>query len=173
MTNSTKSQIVHNITRLTEASGLSDIIFADILGLSIRKVRYLKNGTGNLKLNDIENIAVFFGISVSSLSKNKLKISHDLREKLFEKYRNNTEYRVHFEETPTMAYAIKFVLLNYVGFEQCMEIKDIKTFFKAFKWDFKSSALSHALSRYWDVINISSHPKKKRTKLYCKRKVRY
>lgn len=170
MANSNREVIVGNLNNLVDASGLTDSSFSNMLGISLRKLKYIKSGKINLSLKDIELFADFFGVSIGTLSRANLKVNPNLRQKLFEKYRNINEYKVHLEKTPSIVYAIRYYLLNLTEFENQLEVKNIRLFLEEkMGWKYSSSALSNSLKRENDKIKIEPHPSKKGTLVYSKR----
>ena len=163
--------ILKNIINLIDASGITENHFAEMMNLSIRKWRYIKKGRVDLKLSDIEKIGNFFSVSVSQLSSTNFKVRNDLRHFLLQKYKNNTEYRTHLETKPSLMFAIRYVLLNYPGFIEPMEIRDIQKYFKTFNWEFSSSSISNAMIRIREDINIQPHASKNKTFIYYAKKL--
>lgn len=170
MANSKQYIIIQNLNQLIDASGLSDLSFSNMLEISIRKLRYIKSGKANLKLADIEIFADFFGISTFNLSKSNIKIGTNFRNKLLEKYKNKYEYRVEFEKTPSITFAIRYYLINSPEFLTSKEVKDIRLILENIMgWKYSSPSLSNALKRMPDLIKIEPHPTKKGTFVYSKK----
>jgi len=169
MVDSNHDNIINNINKLIDATGLSDVSIANMLNLSIRKLKYLKRGKVKLKLIDIELFTNFFNVSIHDLSKINFKTNSQIRERLKEKYRGNVEYVIHFEQTPTITYSIQYVLINSPLFKKPMEIKDIRSLLKSRGWIYRSSSISQALARQTELVEIQNHPTKKKTFLYSKK----
>ena len=169
MVDSNHDNIINNINKLIDATDLSDVSIANMLNLSIRKFKYLKRGKVKLKLIDIELFTNFFNVSINDLSKINFKTNSQTRERLKEKYKSNVEYAIHFEQTPTITYSVKYVLINSPLFHKPMEVNEIKSLFKSRGWIYRSSSISQALARQTELVKIQNHPTKKNIFLYSKK----
>ncbi|RYD95836.1 MAG: hypothetical protein EOP54_15065 [Sphingobacteriales bacterium] len=156
-----------NLNLLIEHSGLTDENFSNMMGFSLRKLKYLKNGKGSLKVDELEKISSFF--SMKNINTKKINVEKDLRLKLIKTHAKNEEYITSLREAPTIVYAIKIVLLDEGIFENPIGVKEIKSFFKQRDWNYSSSAISMALTRMPDLIKIEPHPSKKGTFVYSKK----
>jgi len=158
--------LAENINLLVEASGLTDETFSNMMGFSLRKLKYMRKGNTNLKLIDLVKISDFF--QIKDLTSKIVVIDGNLRSKLLKIHKGNKEYEKHLEEAPTIVYAIKQCLLKvgYVNFPA--QIRDIKQAFRKQGWEYNSSSISTALKRMPDLIRIEQHPTKKGTFLYSR-----
>ena len=141
MADSNHEVIIKNINQLIDATGLSDVSIADILNLSVRKLKYIKSGKLNLKLSDIELLANFFDVTVQSISKSSFRGHLQIRQQLVEKYKGKLEFSTHFEKTPSIAYAIRFSLVENPSFNMPMEVKEIKKALQKKGWTHQSSSI--------------------------------
>lgn len=156
-----------NLNLLIEHSGLTDENFSNMMGFSLRKLKYLKNGNGSLKVYELEKISSFF--LMKNINTKKINIEKNLRLKLIKAHAKNEEYITSLKESPTIVYAIKVVLLDEDIFKKPIGVNEIKSFFTQKDWNYSSSAISMALIRMPELIKIERHPIKKRTFVYSKR----
>ena len=63
MANYSKEILRENVFNLLRFSGLTFEQFANILEISLRKLKYVKNGESEFSISDVDKIAVFFDIS--------------------------------------------------------------------------------------------------------------
>ena len=160
--------LTENINLLIEASGLTDETFSNMMGFSLRKLKYMRKGNASLKLSDLNKIGEFF--QVKDLTSKKVTVDANLRSKLLKIHKGNKEYEKHLEEPPTIVYAIKQSLLKDNNISFPAQIRDIKEVFKKQGWEYKSSSISTALKRLPNLIKIVPHPTKKGIFLYSKMK---
>lgn len=163
----TNDIFTENLNMLIEYSGLTDESFSNMMGFSLRKLKYLKRGTGSLKVQELEKISGFF--QIKKLTTKKIIVERNLRGKLLKIHAKNEEYKKPLEERPTIVYAIKRILLADEKFNHPAEVRTIRDFFKKQGWDYNSSSISTALKRMPDKIKIEPHPSKKGTFVYSRR----
>lgn len=159
--------LTENINLLIEASGLTDETFSNMMGFSLRKLKYIRKGNANIKLIDLVKISDFF--QAKDLTSKIVSVDANLRSKLLKIHKGNKEYEKHLEEAPTIVYAIKQSLLKGNNIRFPAQIRDIKEAFRKQGWDYNSSSISTALKRMPDLIKIEPHPTKKGTFVYSKR----
>ncbi|RQO77786.1 hypothetical protein DBR40_07365 [Pedobacter sp. KBW01] len=170
MANLNKENIKHNIFKLLHFSGLTDLNFADLLDISPRQLKYIKNGNAEFSIDSINKACDFFKRSLLAINSNDIELDITFRSKLINIHKNNPEYFKFLSETPSITYAINFELLyNEEFIKDGLEIKDIRRIFKAKGWDFTSSYTSLGINRNQDKILIKAHPAKLRTNIYKKR----
>lgn len=160
-----------NIFQLLRHSGLTDEQFANIIEISVRWLGYIKNDRYEFKIKEIEKASKFFNVPFNTLTSKRLTISKKLRDNLIITHKSNTEYLKPLLDHPSIPYAIEFTLLDDPDFQgRELEVKDIKAIFKKNNWDFASSSISNGLKFMSHLIRVRSHPTKKGTNLYSKRK---
>lgn len=159
-----------NIFRLLSYSGLTDEQFANILGVSIRWLEYIKNDTYDFKIPEIEKASKFFNLPFYNITSKQLVISKNLRENLVAVHKNNTEYLKPLLDTPSIPYAIEFKLLDDPDFQgKELEVKEINKIFEKSGWSFASSSLSNGLKQMGEFIQYRKSPYKEGTHLYSKK----
>lgn len=147
--------ITSNILKLLDFSGVADLRFAEILGISEKQFRLIKNEEANFNINNINKACDFFNIQISKINKATFKPENDLRETLANKHRNNVEYYPLLESRPTIRHAIRFTLLQHPIFiSEGLVIGDIREIFIAKGWQFTSRYISTAMLRNLDLVNI-------------------
>jgi len=161
MANLNKECIRKNIFKLVENTGLTEIAFANLLDLSEKQIRLIKNGSANFSIDDINKICDFFKIPFSSIIKKEVKLDRMLRDKLISKHKNNPEYRGILEKRPSITYAIEYELLfNHTFKTKGLGIAEIKKALEDRGWEFPSGYISTAMARSGDKIKRLPHPKR-------------
>ncbi|WP_182922497.1 helix-turn-helix domain-containing protein [Pedobacter planticolens] len=161
--------LVQNINTLIEASGLTDEAFSNLMGFSLRKLKYIKAGKTEIKLKDLEAVSQFFNVSLREITARKLSLEAGFRNKLLKFHHKNKELVVLLEEQPSIVYSVKNVLIKDDFFKKTVEIKEIKHFLLQYGWAYTSSAISMAMLRMPDLIKIEPHPTKKGTFVYSRK----
>jgi len=147
--------ITSNILKLLDFSGVADLRFAEILGISEKQFRLIKNEEANFNINNINKACDFFNIQLNKINKATFKPENDLREKLANKHRNNVEYYPLLESRPTIRHAIKFTLLQNPGFiSEGLITSDIRSVFLSKGWDFTSRYISTGMQRNLDLVKV-------------------
>lgn len=160
-----------NIFNLLHFSGLTDEQFANVLGISIRWLRYIKSGKYDFKIDEIETAAKFFNQPFAVLTTKRISIPRNLRDILLITYKKNQEYAKVLSDNPTIPYAIEFLLIDHPNFQdKKMEIKEIRGIFSSKGWLFKGSSISNALKQMNKTIHTEPHPTKKGTNVYSKKR---
>ena len=159
-----------NILYCLRFSGISIEGFTNILGVSVRKFKYVKARKSNFNINDIEKASAFFRVSFSKLTTTRITLSGDFRRSLLSHHHNNLEYTKILEDKPSIPYAIQFILITNDEFlENKMEVKAIKKLLDKKGFSYASSSLTNELKKS-ELIDYEPHPSKKGTFLYFKKK---
>ncbi len=170
MANLNKELIHRNIFKLLNHSGLTDISFANLLGVSDKQVKRIKKGDAKFSIDNINKACDFFKKSLSSINNKEVEVDRRFRDKLIVSHKGNTEYSKVLNDNPSITYAIDFELMENEAFiEKGLEIKDIRMIFKARGWEYSSSYTSLAMQRNKARIAIFPHLTKKDTNLYSKK----
>lgn len=170
MDNVNKILIRKNLFTLLDYSGLTDINFANLLGVSDKQVKRIKKGEAEFSIDNINKASNFFQKSLANINNKEISLSFDYRDKLTEIHKNNSEYSTFLQNRPSISYAINFELLNNTNFLRGkLEVKTIKQIFKTRGWIFASSYISLAMQRNVVLVKTEPHPTKKGTFVYSKR----
>lgn len=152
---------------LIRYSGLSLEKTANIIDVSKRWLQYVKKKTHDFDIPTIEKFCAFFNVDFITLTTSKLNLKPDYRSLLQKHHKSNLEYNKILSETPSIPYAIEFILTTDVNFikSEGMEIKEIRNILEKHNLSYNGSSLSNELRKsefieYWD------HPTKKNTYLY-------
>lgn len=147
--------ITSNILKLLDSSGVADLRFAEILGISEKQFRLIKNEEANFNINNINKACDFFIVNIYKINKSEFKPEHGLREKLANKHKKNVEYYLVLEGRPTIRHAIKFTLLQSPGFiSEGLITSDIRSAFLSKGWDFTSRYISTGMQRNLDLVKV-------------------
>lgn len=159
-----------NIKTLREASGLSQIKFAILTGISRASIVNIESGKNGYNLNLLDNILMFYKYKIEDISKQNFVVPLNLREILAEQYKRDLTYSAALTERPTIVYAIKYRLLPTSFLETPKEINEIRFFFTQLGWNFLGTSIQNALKRMSKLILIEKHAVKANTFVYSKRK---
>lgn len=169
MANYSREILRENVFNLLRFSGLTFEQFANILEISLRKLKYVKNGESEFSISDVDKIAVFFDVSFTELTTKQVEVTKNFRNELLNIHRRNVEYRKTLEDPPSIPYAIEFVLVFDPDFKHKeLEVKQILHIFRKYGWDYRSSSVSKELKKMVTLIKSKPHPKKKGVNLYSK-----
>lgn len=170
MNNLNKELIHKNILMLLHYSGLTDINFANLLGISDKQIKRIRKKDAEFSINDINKAADFFKKSISAINSTDIKLDRLFRDKLIVQHNGNAEYSKILEDRPTITYAINFELLQNEKFNsEGLTAGEIKEIFSARGWNYTSSYISLAMKRNENKISILPHPEIPRTNLYSKK----
>ena len=165
-----KQIIKKNIFKLLDYSGLTDISFAYLLGVSDKQIKRIRKGEAEFNINNINKASDFFETSALSINSASLEIEQQFRSKLIKKHRGNDEYLKLLIDRPSISYAIKYELLQNEKFKgKSLAVKEIKEIFEAKGWSFTSAYISLALKRNSHLFEVTINPTKKGTFLYSKK----
>jgi len=150
-----KDLIRNNIFILIENSGISDINFANLLGISDKQIKRIKKSEAEFSINNINKAGDFFNKSLSIINSPKVEFEKDFRIKLIKKHRGNPEYIKLLSDRPSITYAIKHVLIFNEEFsKKGLTVREINDIFKLNGWTFSSAYISLALKRNKQLFNI-------------------
>lgn len=158
-----------NVKSIRNSIGLSLQDFSSIAEISKTSLVNIEKAKTGYNLDLIEKITILTGYPLHELSKDGFKPAESLREDLLKKHENNLSVKGILAKTPEIVYAINNKLLKSDFLNTPKEIKSIRLFFTEYNWDFKSSAITNALTRMPDKILVSRHRTKKKTNLYLKK----
>lgn len=162
--------IGRNIKALREAVALSQHDFSSLIEISKRSLASIEAGTANSNFELVQKVLEFFNYKIENIVKNKLKISENFREQLIDFHKNNRHFLNILSKKPNLTYAINYKLLKTNFLSKPREVNDIKLFFEELGWLYLGTSISNALKRMPDLIRIETHPTKKGTFVYSKRK---
>ncbi|MFC4196631.1 hypothetical protein, partial [Pedobacter jamesrossensis] len=160
-------------------SGLTDIMFANLLGISDKQLRLIKSNKAEFSIDTINKASEFFTVSINKINSEDLEIDVCFREKLALKHKNNIEYYTLLESRPTLRHAIRFTLLENSDFRSNGFItSEIRNLFLEKEWDFSSGYISTGMARNKDLVEIAGKKiiKGKEVhiyKHYCPIKIRF
>lgn len=170
MGNLNKELIRKNIFILLQYSGVTDISFANLLGISDRQIKRIRNEKAEFSIDDINKACDFFRKSISTINNKEIKLDRLFRDKLIAQHNGNVEYSKILEDRPSITYAINFELLQNKEFlYEGLTVGEIKDIFVARGWNYTSSYISLAMKRNEDKIRIIAHPEKTGKNLYMKK----
>lgn len=159
----------NNILRCIRYSGISDEDFSNIIGISIRKFKYIKSEKFSFTINDIKKASTFFKISFDRITTTKISLNKNYRTELLDYHRNNLEYKKILQDKPSIPYAIEFILIAIPEFSnKKMEVKAIKAMIEEKGYIYASSSLTNELKKS-EFIEFEPHPSKKGTFVYSKK----
>lgn len=148
-----KQILKENIFKLLYFSGLTDIAFANMLGITSRQIIRIKNGDAEFNIDNINKACEFFNVKLLSINTKEIKITNSYREKLMNFHKGNTEYEAIIIKRPSITYAIEFYLLSNEKFvNEGIDVKQIKEIFISKGWNFSSAYISLAMSRNTNKI---------------------
>lgn len=169
MANYSKEILQENVFTLLRFSGITYEQFANILEISLRKLKYVKNSESEFSIVDVNKIAIFFNKSFAEITTQKIEVNINFRNELLNIHRKNVEYRKILEDRPSIPYAIEFILVFDPEFKNSeLEVKQILQVFRKYGWDYRSSSVSKELKQMGSLIKSKPHPKKKGINLYSK-----
>lgn len=161
-----------NVLKLLQYSGITSEQFANIIGISLRKLQYLKKGNeekATLTIKNIEAIATLFNQDFTKITTQNIEVFKNFRNELLSVHRGNVEYQKILEDRPSIPYAIESVLVHDTEFKNSkLEVKQILEIFRKHGWIYESSSVSNELKKAKDIIKIEAHPFKGGTNLYSK-----
>ncbi|WP_457941585.1 hypothetical protein M1D52_20400 [Olivibacter sp. SA151] len=167
MANLNKELIRKNIFKLLDYSGLTDLAFANVLDLSEKQVRLIKNESAEFSIDDINKACDFFRKSISSINNKEIEVDRKFRDKLITQHKNNPEYSIILEKRPSITYAINFELFHNEKFAtEGIGIGSIKALFEDRGWKFSSGYISTAMDRNSDRIKRIPNPERAGWYLY-------
>lgn len=150
------SLIRSNIFKLLEFSGLTDIEFANILDISEKQLRLIKKEQATFNDENINKACSFFIISFNKLNTTEIEIKDNYRISLLQRHKNNPEFYKVLESTPSLTFAIKYLLLRNQNFKQHgFSTREIKIFLAAQGWHYTSRYISLGMARNKDLIEIA------------------
>lgn len=156
MANLSLKTITRNIFKLLDYSGITDIMFANLLGISDKQLRLIKSDKAEFSINTINKASEFFTVSVNKINSEDLEIDVCFREKLAFKHKNNIEYHTLLESRPTLRHAIRFTLLENSNFtSNGLITSEIRNLFLEQDWDFTSGYISTGMARNKDLVEIA------------------
>ncbi|WP_259016795.1 hypothetical protein [Emticicia fluvialis] len=169
MANYSKEILQENVFNLLHFSGITDEQFANILEISLRKLKYVKKRESEFTIADVNKIALFFDKSFAEITTKKVEVNRNFRNELLSIHRKNVEYRKILEDRPSIPYAIEFILVFDPEFKNSeFEVKQILQVFRKYGWNYRSPSVSKELKNMSSLILSKPHPQKKGINLYFK-----
>ena len=169
METATRKVIGRNIRIIREASGLSQINFALLTGLSRASIVNIESGKKGYNLDLLDKILAFSNYKIDDIIKNDFNPPYNLREILVKYHRNDLPNYTTLNETPTIVYAVKYRLLKTKFLDTPKEINEIRSFFEQFGWYYLGTSIQNALKRMPELILVEKHPVKQNTFTYVRR----
>lgn len=149
--------ITRNIFKLLDYSGITDIMFANILSISEKQLRLINSNEAEFNIDNINKACEFFTVSINKINNEHIELDSFFREKLVLKHKNNIEYYTLLEVRPTIRHAIRFALLENSNFvSNGLIIAEIRDLFLKRKWDFASGYISTGMARNKDLVEIAA-----------------
>ena len=158
-----------NVKALREASGLSQIKFAILTGLSRASIVNIETGRAGYNIDLLNDILAFYNYKLEDISRDYMRIPDNLRDILAKYHKDDLGRWVTLSEKPTIAYAIKYRLLKTPFLDNPKEISEIKFFFDQIGWRFLGTSIQNALKRMPNLIIVENHPTKANTYMYSRR----
>ena len=164
-------RIKDNILSLVDFSGLTDISFAYLLGVSDKQIKRIKKDEAEFSISDINKACDFFRKSLDDINSADMKYESNYRRKLMEAHNGNFEYVKLLTDRPSITYAIKYELLSTkVIPKRGITVNEIKKIFDSYNWVYSSAYISLALKRNIQLFTVSPNPNRNGSFLYQKRK---
>ena len=164
-------RIKRNILSLVDFSGLTDISFAYLLGVSDKQIKRIKKDEAEFSISDINKACDFFMKSFEEINNIDLQYESNYRKNLMEAHSGNYEYVKLLTDRPSITYAIKYELLKTkVIPKNGIGVNEIKKIFDSYNWVYSSAYISLALKRNIKLFTVSPNPNRKGSFLYHKRK---
>jgi transcriptional regulator with XRE-family HTH domain len=147
--------IGNNLRRLRIATDLSQHDLSTLIPISKRSIAKIESGNPKLSISQVNFLTEFFNLrSSKELSNKNLSITNDIRNKLVNHHRStHPEYIELLTKTPSIIYAIDFILLPSSFLKVPRQIHEIRSYFAEQGWIFKGSSLTNALLRKSDQIS--------------------
>lgn len=165
------STIGKNIVLLRDSLGLSQKKFSELGEISPATLVNIESGKKSFRIKSLERIMDLTGITLESISSESFKPPKNIREKLLKKYENESQISVILNESPTLQYSIKHVLLKTDFLNYPKEINDIRIYLAQRGLVYKGNSIHVALKRMPDLIEIRPHEGKKNTNVYLRREM--
>lgn len=147
--------IRENIFLLVDCSGISDVSFANVLGISTKNLKRIKKTTADFNIKNINKSSDFFQKTIDELNTKNLLIKLNLREELIFAHKGNSEYTTLLEKRPPITYALNYILFHNEKFKTTgLSTQQINTLFQEHNLKYSSSYISSAMSRNKDKIQI-------------------
>ncbi len=147
--------ITRNIFKLLDYSGLTDIMFVNILGISEKQLRLIYSDEAEFNIENINKACELFAISINKINNGDIEIESSFREKLASKHKNNDEFNSFLQIRPSIRHAIRFILVQNLEFKNAgLIVSEIENLFLAKGWNYTSAYISTAMSRNDDLVEI-------------------
>jgi len=155
MANLNLKTITKNIFKLLDYSGLTDIMFANILGISEKQLRLIYSNEAEFNIDNINKACELFVVSINKINNEHIEIDNSFREKLAIKHKNNDEFSSFLELRPSIRHAIRFILVQHLEFKNNgLIVSEIENIFLAKGWNYTSGYISTAMNRNDDLVEI-------------------
>lgn len=174
MTNLNLEIITKNIFKLLDYSGLTGIMFANIIGTSEKQLRLIDCNEAEFNIDNINKACEFFALSISKINNEDVDIDNSFREKLASKHKKNVEFSSLLTLRPSIRHAIRFVLVQYPKFKNDgLIVSEIENVFLEKGWRYTSGYISTAMARNSDLVEVRGKRLKngKEVNVYAAKKV--
>lgn len=166
-----KHLIKDNILKLIYYSGITDIAFANLIGISDKQIKRIKKGSAEFSIDDINKSSDFFKIKLENINNKEIELERDFRDQLVAKNSGDSEYEPILLGNPPINYAIEFALLDNLKFRNTgLDVSEIREIFRLRNWDYTSAYISLAMSRNKSTISVFPHPTKMGRNIYTYKK---
>lgn len=160
-----EKNIRQNIRAIRLSLGLSVKRFQELTGISTTTIVNVEQGHKGLKLETINKLISFTDFSIEQITSDNFTVPHNLRETLFEKFKDDDEKNQFFYYKPKIIQAINDKLIGSIFFKSYKEINEIVSFFKESGWIVKGTSLQNELKNH-PKVDVIPHPTKKMTNIY-------
>jgi transcriptional regulator with XRE-family HTH domain len=169
MGNFPRDTVGRNVKKLRLYLHLSLSDFANYAGVSKTSIVNIESGLQNYSTGLLDDVLAFLDVSWTDIIKIDLNIPLTYKKRLIEKH-ERLNLKVILKDKPPINYAIRNFLIKGSLLNIPRERKDIISFFESLGWQYNANAVTQALKRCSDLINIQTSPTRRNVYLYSKRK---
>jgi len=166
--NDSISIISRNVIEVRDALGLSQKKFSELLNISTATLVNIESGNKSFRFKSLDEITNKIDIPLSDLSKESFKPPKNLREGLLKRYEKDPSVFVILNSSPSIAYVLKYKILNTTFLNEPKETNEIKKFLNKNGFVFKGNSLHQTMKRLPSLFQIAKHITKKNTFVYSK-----
>lgn len=160
-----EKNIRQNIRAIRLSLGLSVKKFHELTNVSTTTIVNVEQGHKGIKLETINKLISFTDFTIEQIGSDQFTIPKNLRETLFEKFKDDDEMIQFFYFEPKISEAIDVKLINSEFFSSYKEINEIVNFFSESGWKVKGTSLQNELKKH-PLVEMIPHPTKKQTNIY-------
>lgn len=160
-----EKNIRQNIRAIRLSLGLSVKRFHELTNVSTTTIVNVEQGHKGMKLETINKLISFTDFSIEQIASDKFTVPKNLRETLFEKFKEDDEKIQFFYYEPKILDAVNKKLIKSDFFSTYKEINEIVSFFEKNGWKVKGTSLQNELKKH-PLVDMKPHPTKKKTNIY-------